>query len=169
MSLIANQAFSIFIYTPCHMNHKWYLCPFLTLLHWKSNTILHYKVNGPCFIFSPDNLIEWILLWLSLWKFNITWLPSLLIMGRWDVYSAPNKFAYTFLTTTSYLSDVCFELNIWQGCLALSPSLSLFIYLPVDIKKNSKDIRPNAPMRHFRHEQWSKGSCCIFWDMWIYT
>lgn len=40
----------------------------LTFLHWKSNTILvfHLKANCPCFIYTHNNLIDWIYLWLSL-------------------------------------------------------------------------------------------------------
>ena len=39
----------------CRINHFsqiWYLfcMTFLTHLHWKSNTILNYKINSPCFI-----------------------------------------------------------------------------------------------------------------------
>jgi hypothetical protein len=53
----------------------WYLIfiwPFLMLLHWKWNTIFHHKGNSPCFIFSLDNLYEWICPWRSCyWKLEV--------------------------------------------------------------------------------------------------
>ena len=64
------------------------LFSFLTLLHWKPNTLIHHKVNGPNFILSLDNLNEWISPWLSQRRFNITWPPSLFLMGRRVVYLA---------------------------------------------------------------------------------
>lgn len=57
-----------------------------TLLHWKSDTILQHRVNGPCFIFSLDNSNECICPWLSLRRFNITLSPSLFRIGRWQIY-----------------------------------------------------------------------------------
>jgi hypothetical protein len=57
-------------------------------LHWKSNAILPHKVNGLCFIFSLDKLKQWIFPSLSLQRFNITWLPSLFLMGRQVAYVA---------------------------------------------------------------------------------
>ena len=44
-----------------------------------------------------------------------------------------------------------------------------FIYLPVDIKKNSEDIQPHPAMYHLRHEQWPQGPCTILCDMRINT
>jgi hypothetical protein len=61
----------MFLYSLCHMNHFskiWYLFfiwPFLSIFNWKSNTILHHKVNDPYFIFSLGNLNEWIRRWFS--------------------------------------------------------------------------------------------------------
>jgi len=43
-------------------------------------TMLHHKVNSPCFISSLDYLNQWIHHWPSLQRFNITWLPSLFLM-----------------------------------------------------------------------------------------
>jgi hypothetical protein len=54
------------------------------LFHWKSKTVRYHKIEGPCFII--DNLNEWIHHWLSLWRFNITWAPSLFLMGLGVVY-----------------------------------------------------------------------------------
>ena len=78
------------------------LFPFLTLLHWKPNTLIHHKVNGPNFILSLDNLNEWISPWLSQRRFNITWPPSLFLMGRRVVYLA------SLILFLYFLSDVCF-------------------------------------------------------------
>jgi hypothetical protein len=60
-----------------------FIDPFLTLVHWKSKTKLHQRVNGPCFIFYLwlYNLNEWIHPSLSLQRFIIAWLPSLILMG----------------------------------------------------------------------------------------
>ena len=33
-------------------------CPFLTILYWKSYTLLHYNINDPCFIFYLNKLNE---------------------------------------------------------------------------------------------------------------
>ena len=65
------------------------------------------------------------------------------------------------------LSDDCFW--IWQCCLTSSVNLSVFIYLSIDIKKNSENIWPNVPMCHFGYEQWPISPCCIFSDMRINT
>jgi hypothetical protein len=32
----------------------------LTFMYGKSNTMLHHKINGPCFIFSFENLKEYV-------------------------------------------------------------------------------------------------------------
>ena len=56
-----------------------------------------------------------------------------------------------------------------QCCLASSANLSTFIYLSGDIKKNSEDIQPNAPMCYFAHEQWPKSSCCIYVSINMYS
>jgi len=59
---------------------------FLTLLQWNLDIVLNHKVNSQCFIFSLDNLNEWTHPSLSLPRFNITWFPSLFLMGHLVVY-----------------------------------------------------------------------------------
>ena len=58
------------------------------LLFCIENQILHHKVNSLCLIpvFFLDNFNEWIHPSLSLQRFNILWLPSLLWRGCWIVY-----------------------------------------------------------------------------------
>ena len=86
------------------------MCSFPTVLHWKSNTTLHHKVSGPCFIFPLDNLNEWIHSRLSLRRFNITWLPS---FSNGTPSCLPHFFnlSLTFSMTTfsvcSGMSEVC--------------------------------------------------------------
>jgi hypothetical protein len=82
----------------CYLFIVWYnnmylffIGPFLTIFHWKSNNVLHHKVNGPCFIFS------------------LIWLPSLCLMGTQVVYLTSFILPlFTFSIITFCLSEVCF-------------------------------------------------------------
>jgi hypothetical protein len=51
-------------------------------------TILHHKINWPCFILFLDNLNESLRPWLSPRKSNITWLPFFFLMGHGVGYLA---------------------------------------------------------------------------------
>ena len=74
-------------YTLCHVDHfskisyLFFIYPFLTLLHWESNTILNHKIYDPWLIFSLDELNEWRIPWLFLLRFSIMWLPSFILMA----------------------------------------------------------------------------------------
>jgi hypothetical protein len=59
---------------------------FSTLLLRKSKTIFYSNVNGPCFTFPLNYLIEWIPPWLFLQRFNNTCSTSLFFMGPRVVY-----------------------------------------------------------------------------------
>jgi hypothetical protein len=59
-----------------------FICPFNILLYWKSNKILHSKVNGLC-LFSP------LTIWMytsSPQRLNIIWSPSFFLLGAWVAY-----------------------------------------------------------------------------------
>jgi hypothetical protein len=118
--------------TLCHMNYFtkiWNLIfkyLFVTLLHWKSKAILDHKVNGPpsMLIFLLDNLKEWMRPWLSLRRFNITWSPSLFLMGRclhgfvnWSERFY-NNFLFIWCLFVSW---------IWQCSLTSSPIFWLLL------------------------------------------
>jgi hypothetical protein len=83
---------------------NYFICAFLTFLHWISNTVvLHHKVNGPyMFMYSPWQF-EWIHTFLTTsTRFNITWSPSLFLIGRWVDYlsllNLPLHFQNNFLS-----------------------------------------------------------------------
>jgi hypothetical protein len=105
-----------------------FVSPFLTLLHWKTNTIVipHHKVNGPCFIFSLD---------IFPWSFS----PRII------------NFTYTFLITTFCLRlGICIWglLASWirQGCPTSSGYASSWLWLLIDTMKNTKDIHLNVAL-----------------------
>ena len=77
-----------------------------TLKNWKPNTMLLYKVNFPCFIFSLDNLNEWI----SLQRFNVAW-SALFLMGCWVVNLCLYIFKKNFLCMPEH-SRVEYENNV---------------------------------------------------------
>ena len=70
---------------------------FLPFVHWHLNTMLHYKVIDSCFIFTLENLNNWIRSSISLRICNITLLSSLFRIGRWGVYLASSILPLHFL------------------------------------------------------------------------
>jgi hypothetical protein len=48
--------------------YLFFICPFLTLVHWKSNNILHHKVNGARIIYNRKAYLQ---RWLPLLKIKI--------------------------------------------------------------------------------------------------
>ena len=75
--------------------YLFYIYPF-GVLHWKSNSVLHQNVTGPCFIFSIDNLND-----------NITLAPScgtvaLMVLGHFSDICRPWHRATDFT-----LSKIC--------------------------------------------------------------
>jgi hypothetical protein len=118
----------ILTWNMCHMIHFssiWYffIWPCLTLLHWKLNVILHHKVYPPCFI------ILWQFEWMNEYVLDFLYGDLTLHGGhlqRW-VVSINLPLHYLRLVFT----------GIWKYRLPSSANLSVFIYLPLDIKKNS--------------------------------
>ena len=120
--------------------------PYLSALKTKCfNSPQGKSLNGPCYIFSLDNIFfnEWIFLWLSLLIFNITRSQSLFVMGQWVAYLA-SRFSITFC-----LSKVCFWVeydNVVLHCQPIFHSSFTYRLTLILIRKNSGHIRPNAPI-----------------------
>ena len=111
--------------------------------------ILHHNINGPCFI-SP-----WQFEWTNTYFISCTGIyhyVTTIFVSNGTLYYLPCfvNFASTYSITTACLClDITYNIHvglfvnwIWQ-CTSLS-------YISADIKKNPEDIRPNAPMLHFR-------------------
>lgn len=113
-----------------------------TIWNWKSNTILHLRVNGPCFIFSIDSLYEWIRPWLYLY-WDINYVVTILIPIRTPSYLTDFfKFTSIFL-----IKNFCLFLGISKVCLWIQYEkvvlhcLLMFLFtvqLSSDIKENSE-------------------------------
>jgi len=78
------------------------------------------------------------------------------------MYSHDSNFLYGFHMKLFIPNDI-------PKLIHVAANLSTFIHLQLDIKKNSEDIRSNALIYHFRHEQLPKSPCSIFCDMRINT
>jgi len=141
-----------------------FLCSFITLLHWKSHVMLHHKVNGPCFIFSLDNLNEWICPWLSRWRFNITRTPSLFLMGRWVVYFATlnvplrvHFFQNVSLRFACELNNTMLSYTVYLSFATPSPPQTF-----IDNGSHYEEFRGHWtkwPRLYFRYKQWQKSPC----------
>jgi hypothetical protein len=129
--------------------------PIPTLLHWKSNTILHPRVNGPCFIFSLDNLYEWIRP--RLFFRDINYVVTIYIPIRTPNYLTDFfKFISTFLITIFCLflgiSKVCFWIQYEKVVLHCLLMFLFTFQLSSDIKENSENVRLIASL-HFLNKQ----------------
>lgn len=129
------------------------ICLSLTILHWRSYTIYHSKVNGQCFIVFIVDLIEWIGPRLRLWRFNIRYLVAIFTFNR--ALSCLPCFVISYLCilnkTAFWLSLDITAICSWIQCeLFLLRRLSVFVLLPIDIKKNSEDVVFIAPRILFR-------------------
>ena len=58
------------LYSVSHVLWYFFLYDHSFILHWQSDTMFHHRVNGPCFIFSLDDLNGWIRSWFSLRGFD---------------------------------------------------------------------------------------------------
>lgn len=107
-----------------------------TLLLRKSKTILYPKVNGPCFTFTLNYLIEWIPPWLFLQRFNNTCSTSLFFMGPRAVY-LPSLICTLYIFYKNFLiisrHEVCIENLIWQYFRMSSSYVLSSFYLQADI------------------------------------
>ena len=80
------------------------------ILHWQSDTMFHHKVNGPCFIFSLDDLNGWIRSLFSLRGFNnnfvFIWCLSVGIIWQCCHTTCAQIFRIPYLTTSWYSEDI---------------------------------------------------------------
>jgi hypothetical protein len=109
-------------YNLCHMNHIskiWYLFfIYLTLLHWKSNTILYYRLNGQILY----SITGWMVKYYTL------------LQGEWSntilYYRVNDQILYSITASMYYILHWQFE---WKN-MSLSFSIEMIRCLPRFIK-----------------------------------
>ena len=129
-----------------------------TLFNQKSNTILHHSLK-----LSFGNLNEWICL--SLWRFIIIWSPSLFLLVFLVFYLV--KFASKFSVINFRLSEVLLSVEYDNVVLHHLPKYRPPLTSRLTLKRNTEDIRQNAPRLHLWYKQWPKNLCCILYDTLI--
>jgi hypothetical protein len=122
-----------------HLSKIWllfFICRFLTFMHWKSKAILHHKLNDPCFKFSWTIWMNELCSSLSLRRFMVTIFVSNGMSSYLLIFLI---FAFTFSIKTLFMLS-----HNWVK-FDNSANISYFFYSTTDIKNNFGDMKPIHP------------------------